>query len=71
MRITLLREWGFPIGLLTLWILVAAYTVHDLAGTRSALQSAAPQSAAPESTEMPTMVGQPVAIEAQVFGHQS
>jgi hypothetical protein len=58
-----LREWGFPIGLLTLWILVAAYTLHALTATRSTLQ------AAPESTEMPTMVGRPVAIEAQNPAH--
>jgi hypothetical protein len=31
----LMRAWGFPVGLLTLWGVTAAYTVHALIGMQS------------------------------------
>jgi hypothetical protein len=31
----LMREWGFPVGLLTLWGIAAVYTVHALIGMQS------------------------------------
>ncbi len=46
----LLREWGFPVGLLTLWAVAAAYTLHALVGM--------------QSTQLPVMVAPPVVIEA-------
>ena len=30
-----LREWGVPVGLLTLWGIAAAYTVHALIGMQN------------------------------------
>jgi hypothetical protein len=58
---SLLRNWGFPVGLLALWTLVAAYTVHALTGVQPALQS----------TDLPVMVAPPVEIEAPRPAHAS
>lgn len=53
----ILRQWGFPIGLLALWAIAVAYTVQALAGLRS---TGVPVRAAPIS-----------AIEAPATGHAS
>ena len=44
-----MREWGFPVGLLTLWGIAAAYTVHALIGM--------------PSNQTPVMTLPPVVIE--------
>jgi hypothetical protein len=36
---SLLREWGFPVGLLLVWTIAAAFTVDALSGMHSTLQS--------------------------------
>ena len=36
---SLLREWGFPVGLLLVWTVAAAFTVDALIGMHSTLQS--------------------------------
>jgi hypothetical protein len=44
-----LREWGVPVGLLTLWGIAAAYTLHALVGM--------------QATQTPVMTLPPVVIE--------
>jgi hypothetical protein len=36
---SVLREWGFPVGLLLVWTIAAAFTLHALIGMQSTLQS--------------------------------
>jgi hypothetical protein len=59
----LLRNWGFPAGLLTLWALAAAYTLHALVGVQPTLQST--------EVPVPVMAGPPVAIDAPSPAHAS
>jgi hypothetical protein len=51
----LLRQWGFPVGLLVLWAIAAAYTLNALAGT--------------ESTQIPVIAGPTVVIHASDTAH--
>jgi hypothetical protein len=53
----LMREWGFPVGLLTLWVVAAAYTLHSLVGM--------------QSSQVPVMVLPPMVIEAPSAAHGS
>ena len=46
----LMREWGFPVCLLTLWGVAAAYTLHALIFMHA--------------STIPVMVAPPVIIEA-------
>ena len=45
-----LRGWGVPVGLLTLWGIAAAYTVHALIGMNA-------------PSEVPVMYAPPMIIE--------
>jgi len=53
----LMREWGFPVGLLGLWGVVAAYTLHALVGL--------------QTTQVPVMLAPPVVIEVPRATHGS
>ena len=53
----LLRAWGFPVGLLTLWAIAAAYTLQALIGMQSA--------------QVRVMAASPVVIQAPQTGHAS
>ncbi len=53
----LLREWGVPMGLLALWGIAAAYTLHALIGM--------------QSTQVPVMGAPAVEIVAPAPTHGS
>lgn len=53
----LMREWGFPVGLLALWGIAAVYTLHALVGL--------------QTTQVPVMLAPPVVIEVPRATHGS
>ena len=57
----LLREWGFPVGLLMLWAIAIGYTLNALIGVQSTL----------ESTQLPVMAAAPIVIEVPNTSHPS
>ncbi|MCA1825683.1 MAG: hypothetical protein ABR567_04365 [Myxococcales bacterium] len=46
----LIREWGFPAGLGTLWVLALVYTLHAVSG----LPQGQPRREAPVTRESPS-----------------
>lgn len=51
------RTWGFPVGLLALWGIAAAYTLHALVGL--------------QTTRIPVMMAPPMVIEFARAPHGS
>ena len=54
---SLLREWGFPVGLLLVWTIAAAFTLHALNGMRSTLQSTLVPSQPTQVVRQPVAAG--------------
>ena len=43
--IKMMREWGFPAGLGTLWVIALVYTLHQVSGLPHAMPRHAPAAA--------------------------
>jgi len=54
---SLLRQWGFPMGLLVVWMIAAAFTLDALNGMRLTLQSTQVQSQSTQVVRQPVAAG--------------
>ncbi len=53
----LLREWGFPVGLLVTWTIAAAFTLYALGDMQATLQSTQVPSQSTQVERQPIAAG--------------